>query len=188
MATSTVFAPFRRGDALPYSLGGVPVTAATPGRNRSRLGHSSSNSTVHRIDALAVAWLPGGPQLCARWLCQGTATSPELLTTAISDAVGPESGCTGCEQMWSVAGQIGPCVYRVWTDKRTKLLYVGATSNWPARRRAHRANTWWWMDLARAVDIEMHPSMEAAFAAEKAAIKSEGPAMNVQHNKFRAVS
>ncbi len=68
-------------------------------------------------------------------------------------------------------------VYRAY-DANGELLYIGSTGRWKARQRAH-AKQPWYGDVAR-WELEEHPTREAAYAAEAAAISAEHPAWNVQ--------
>lgn len=61
------------------------------------------------------------------------------------------------------------------------LLYVGITAALPTRLANHRDEKPWWTEVAR-VTVEHYPNREAVLAAELAAIKSEHPRYNIQHN------
>lgn len=69
-------------------------------------------------------------------------------------------------------------VYRCF-DAGGRLIYVGATSNLEQRLNAHRTRAWWYSLLER-IDTEPHPTMEAAYAAEKVAIQEETPVFNLR--------
>lgn len=68
-------------------------------------------------------------------------------------------------------------VYRCY-DAQGVLLYVGCSENVEARLRSHWSKAHW---AYRAVDIttQEYPSLEAARAAEKHAIRTEDPLCNV---------
>lgn len=62
------------------------------------------------------------------------------------------------------------------------LLYVGITNN-PARRFSkHRDEKDWWLDVTR-IEMEQFDSREALLSAEKVAIKTESPALNIRLNR-----
>ena len=71
-------------------------------------------------------------------------------------------------------------VYRC-RDITGALLYVGVAVNPGRRLSQHRLVKTWWPQVA-AVELELHPTREAALAAEAAAIAAEQPAHNVTHN------
>ena len=72
-------------------------------------------------------------------------------------------------------------LYRFF-DSDGALLYVGITVNLPARLSRHRDEKEWWVDVVR-VSIEWFPDRDSVLAAEKAAIRSEQPRYNIQHNR-----
>ena len=59
-------------------------------------------------------------------------------------------------------------------DPNGALLYVGISLSAIERLRQHRATSDWFDQIAR-VDIEMFPSRKEAVAAERHAVKTEGP-------------
>lgn len=65
-------------------------------------------------------------------------------------------------------------------DAAGRLLYVGISLNAVARLSQHRQCSAWFREIAR-VEIEWHPSREAACEAEVQAIRSEQPLHNVAH-------
>jgi hypothetical protein len=70
-------------------------------------------------------------------------------------------------------------LYRFF-DAGGTLLYVGITSKNSKRWDGHIRDKQWWGRVRTAV-IEHYPDRPSAIAAERAAIKSEGPEFNVQH-------
>ena len=72
-------------------------------------------------------------------------------------------------------------LYRHFSADGT-LLYVGISLSWPARTKAHVRGSRWFNRVAK-VEIERHPTREAALDAERQAIKNERPAFNVIHNR-----
>jgi predicted GIY-YIG superfamily endonuclease len=67
-------------------------------------------------------------------------------------------------------------------DAEGRLLYVGITNNYARRSGEHADDKPWWRDVARS-EVERYPTRKAAMDAEKAAIESEHPLDNDQHNK-----
>lgn len=67
-------------------------------------------------------------------------------------------------------------VYR-HIDANGRCLYIGASTNPGARYDTHRSASSWAFEVVR-IEIEWHPSREAAYAAERAAIFSERPPHN----------
>jgi predicted GIY-YIG superfamily endonuclease len=67
-------------------------------------------------------------------------------------------------------------VYRHF-DASGKLLYIGMSSNAPARKRWHSRNAPWFDQIA-SWTFEEFESRSAAMAAEKAAIEAERPLHN----------
>lgn len=65
-------------------------------------------------------------------------------------------------------------------DGAGELLYVGISLNAVSRLAQHRLEANWFDEIAR-IDIEWHPTREAAEAAERAAIKAEYPRHNIAH-------
>ena len=70
-------------------------------------------------------------------------------------------------------------LYRHW-NADGELLYVGISLNAVSRLAQHRIEANWFDDIAR-VDIEWHPTREAAESAERSAIKTEHPLHNIAH-------
>lgn len=62
-------------------------------------------------------------------------------------------------------------------DASGRLLYVGISISAMARLAAHEAAVWF-DDIAR-VDVERHPSRDAALTAERHAIRTEKPLHNI---------
>ena len=67
-------------------------------------------------------------------------------------------------------------------NQSEELLYVGISVSAMLRLGQHCAVSPWFKDISR-VMIETFPTREDALAAEKAAIKTERPKFNTQHNK-----
>lgn len=65
-------------------------------------------------------------------------------------------------------------------DAVGQLLYVGISLSAVARLAGHKQTAHWFENIAR-VDIEWHPTREAALEAEVSAIQLEHPLHNVQH-------
>lgn len=72
-------------------------------------------------------------------------------------------------------------LYRL-RDQRRKLLYVGISNNLAWRWKTHAADKEWWPEVATR-SIEWFPTRDRALAAEAAAIRTERPLHNIQHNK-----
>lgn len=70
-------------------------------------------------------------------------------------------------------------VYRHF-DSEGRTLYIGASVN-PIARLAQHIDSRWFYDIAK-IEIEWHPSVEAAHAAEYEAIQREKPLHNSLHN------
>ncbi len=62
------------------------------------------------------------------------------------------------------------------------LLYVGITCDIGSRFTSHRGKKPWWTEVAR-IDLEQHPTRDAALLAEAEAIRSLKPRWNVVHNQ-----
>lgn len=82
--------------------------------------------------------------------------------------------------MTQTNGREATALYRFW-DITDVLLYVGITRDPPARFGQHGKDKSWWRDVAR-IDLEWHPSRNAAEVAEKAAIEDEKPLYNIVHS------
>lgn len=65
-------------------------------------------------------------------------------------------------------------------DASGTLLYVGISKGAIARLQAHEGSSHWANQIAR-VTIARHPTRDAALAAERMAIRSEGPLHNIVH-------
>ena len=59
-----------------------------------------------------------------------------------------------------------------------RLLYVGISLNAIIRLAAHRTRSSWFDEIVR-VEVERHPTRQAALAAELAAIRNEKPLHNI---------
>lgn len=69
-------------------------------------------------------------------------------------------------------------VYRCY-DRDGALLYIGATGNLAKRLDKHRGSSVWHPRIAR-VESEPFPSLQAALAAERSAIREEQPPYNIR--------
>lgn len=67
-------------------------------------------------------------------------------------------------------------------DAAGALLYVGISLSVVQRLQQHKRAAGWFGEIAR-VDVQWHPTREAALAAERAAICAEGPSWNVVRPK-----
>lgn len=65
-------------------------------------------------------------------------------------------------------------------DAAGELLYVGISLNAVSRLAQHRIEANWFDEIAR-IDIEWHPTREAAESAERTAIQAEHPRHNIAH-------
>lgn len=72
-------------------------------------------------------------------------------------------------------------LYRFF-DAEGVLLYVGITYDLSMRFSTHSVERWWWGQWAYSTVVRYH-SRAALEAAERKAIKSEGPLHNVVHKK-----
>jgi hypothetical protein len=72
------------------------------------------------------------------------------------------------------------CLYRHF-DKDGALLYIGVSLSAVERLSAHNRTARWADQIAR-VEIERFPTRTSVLAAEEAAIKTEKPLHNIQHN------
>ena len=68
-------------------------------------------------------------------------------------------------------------VYRVFSHDGT-LLYIGSTIDLEGRFVRHSTHSGWFREV-RLITIEQHPALEAARAAEDAAIVAEDPKYNI---------
>jgi predicted GIY-YIG superfamily endonuclease len=74
-------------------------------------------------------------------------------------------------------------LYRLYSAER--LVYVGVSSDPQNRFKTHRQKTEWWPRVDRVV-LRWLPSRAEAFAAERQAIATELPEMNVARPKGAA--
>jgi predicted GIY-YIG superfamily endonuclease len=77
-------------------------------------------------------------------------------------------------------------LYRFY-DRTDVLLYVGITMDLGSRMKQHKRDKPWWAGVAN-ITVEHFPTRDEALAAEKRAIKEEGPLYNDQHNQFVAAA
>ncbi|MGW3808831.1 GIY-YIG nuclease family protein [Micromonospora sp. NPDC005113] len=77
-------------------------------------------------------------------------------------------------------------LYRFFAEDGA-LLYVGITAALPTRLTNHRDDKPWWTEVAR-ITIAHYLDRDSVLAAELAAIKTEQPRYNVQHNNGRTVA
>lgn len=73
-------------------------------------------------------------------------------------------------------------LYRVYGGDR--LLYIGQTSQPNLRFRKHAEAKDWWPGVT-SIELEHFRSRDDLERAEQAAIRTERPALNVQHNPMR---
>jgi hypothetical protein len=71
-------------------------------------------------------------------------------------------------------------LYR-WYDETDLLLYIGISDNLGGRTKGHAKRSSW-MEFAVRSTVERHPTRPVAERAEEAAIKTEKPLFNFQHN------
>lgn len=71
-------------------------------------------------------------------------------------------------------------VYRIF-DADERLIYVGSTVNVFNRLESHKAR--WWAHQAARVKAKVYATIDAARAAERAAIASENPRWNVMGSR-----
>lgn len=76
-------------------------------------------------------------------------------------------------------GPMGRAVLYRYFDAGGRLLYVGICDSLPRRHEQHRRNAPWFSRVAR-MDAEWHEDRGAALAAEKEAIRNEGPVHNIR--------
>lgn len=70
-------------------------------------------------------------------------------------------------------------LYRAYADDGA-LLYIGIAKNWGRRWAQHSERSPWFAAVAR-VELERHPTREAARHAEAAAVRAEHPRHNIEH-------
>lgn len=75
-------------------------------------------------------------------------------------------------------------LYRLY-DRDGDLLYIGVSKDPWRRFRGHR-RTSPWIRKARRGRIQVFPTIDAALAAEREAIRTERPRFNVVHNRDTA--
>jgi excinuclease UvrABC nuclease subunit len=61
------------------------------------------------------------------------------------------------------------------------LLYIGCSGILMRRMEQHSVESGWWSQVAT-IEVEHHPTRTAALMAETAAIASESPLYNKNHN------
>lgn len=71
-------------------------------------------------------------------------------------------------------------LYRVYGGRDLRLLYVGVSNDFGHRWKQHASSKPWWGEK-RILTVEFLDSRPAAEAAEKAAIRTEGPEYNIAH-------
>jgi predicted GIY-YIG superfamily endonuclease len=76
------------------------------------------------------------------------------------------------------AGKIA--IYRLF-DEGDALLYAGMTNHLPRRLDLHSRRKGWWAEVRR-MQVEWHDDLDAAAAAERAAIRTEWPKYNIHFN------
>jgi hypothetical protein len=193
--SSRALLPFTKGEALPYNVptsdGGRIRVTEVRAREGIVIGSPMRRENYHLIDSLAAAWLPDRVAFGAIWLCGAVSIGARVYNSErLEEFYRPwfgDDGSTVDDQVCMACrakrdGTDGPCVYRVWDKDRKRLLYIGSTKSWPARRRQHRSTTWWWQ-LAKHVDLEHFDTIAEARASEAQAIRAERPQMNVMHNR-----
>jgi predicted GIY-YIG superfamily endonuclease len=72
-------------------------------------------------------------------------------------------------------------LYRLKASDGT-LLYVGITTDWPARMKQHQADKPWWSEVLGVELVRLDCTRPQVEAIEKAVIKAEQPRYNVVHN------
>jgi hypothetical protein len=72
-------------------------------------------------------------------------------------------------------------LYRLFGTDGT-LLYAGVSDDWTRRLRQHWLGKEWAPEIL-SVTLESYPSRTAVLAAERKAIRGEGPLYNIQHNQ-----
>jgi len=123
---------------------------------------------VHIPVSAHVRFRDGKAIYSAAWLCRHVSGNVHFL----ADTDGRPM-CKRCADLGA-----GPLVYRCY-DHHRRLLYVGATEAWAARRSEHERRTSWWPNVAD-IRTEKHKSLAEAWAAEARAIKAENPVRNVR--------
>lgn len=72
-----------------------------------------------------------------------------------------------------------PCFLYRFYDQSDRLLYVGISNLPVSRWKGHKADKGWWPDVVR-IEATRYSTRADAHAAEKAAIRREGPMHNLQ--------
>lgn len=78
----------------------------------------------------------------------------------------------------------GTCYVYKFFDANGVNLYVGCSSNIPARLGAHQRSRAWWPEVAR-IEIDAYPNAKAGWEAEKAAIQALDPTHNSVYTSHR---
>jgi hypothetical protein len=73
------------------------------------------------------------------------------------------------------------CALYRWFDSKGRLLYVGMSLSLIVRQSGHKRSAPWFKQIASQT-VEWYPDEPTAHAAEIAAIRSENPKYNKQHN------
>ncbi|MEU7170392.1 GIY-YIG nuclease family protein [Micromonospora tulbaghiae] len=154
-----------------------PDVAVTAARLKNCWVYAASRSSqrFHLIERTWVAW-PGNasPIALVKTRC---GASLRRFNTSLTEPDGMEV-CDGCV----FADFPVPVVYRCF-DAAGTLLYVGSSINVLVRIQAHAAkgsvSAVWWQHVDRWT-VETFPDLDAAIAAEDAAISSELPLFNVK--------
>jgi hypothetical protein len=124
-------------------------------------------------------WL-GEPRLI--WRCTNGCPVAALREALLQRGIHP--GCLGDYgldgKVYHLDSEQPTALYR-WYDAPHLLLYVGISDDLAGRVKGHvRGSSW--MDFAVSSTIERYPTRTAALHAEEAAIKTEQPIFNFQHN------
>ncbi len=85
-----------------------------------------------------------------------------------------------------VEAAVPNALYRFWASDGT-LLYIGITLKPNARWKQHMKDKPWWSEVA-GITVEQYPTREAVEAAEREAIRTQGPKYNVTHNTHPAAA
>jgi predicted GIY-YIG superfamily endonuclease len=132
--------------------------------------HGQSTSTPHRVHGARIEWIGNEPRLVVTARCGKDYSNPKWWTWPLDP---PSHPCKPC------ARQPAYVVYRFYNAK-WRLLYVGMTSNFGARRSAHRSSSRWFK-YARFTIQRHYDDRQSAAAAELEAIRTEHPIFNTQH-------
>ena len=115
-------------------------------------------------------WL-GEPRLL--WECDNDCTPSALRAALLARGI-------DASHLGDYGLECPTALYR-WWDDADLLLYIGISDELAGRVKGHVKGSSW-MDFAARSAIERYPSRAAALDAEEAAIKSEHPLFNHQHN------